>query len=123
MYVGGSMMSSSADNAMRRMLADLHYGDSPHDAASNQANMRRPRASVRSSPCLSAALRAAWLHLRGCFRAVQVQGRLLDLEHPDIVIFSGDQVSGYAWPGQQRWFAARCAPWSLVRAGHTMHVE
>ena len=41
----------------------------------------------------------------------QVQGRLLDLEQPDLVIFSGDQVSGYALPeGRQKWFEARCAP-------------
>lgn len=37
----------------------------------------------------------------------QVQEAVLAAEHPDLVVFSGDMVSGYAWDGRPGWYAAR----------------
>ncbi|MCJ1461829.1 purple acid phosphatase [Pseudocyphellaria aurata] len=60
-----------------------------------------------------------------------VQQRLLDLEQPDLVVFSGDLVSGYQWneslgPGwfSERWHQlilpvkASGVPWALTLGNH-----
>jgi hypothetical protein len=41
---------------------------------------------------------------------VQVQCQILDAEQPQLVVFSGDQVSGYAYKDRSAgWFEARWA--------------
>lgn len=42
-----------------------------------------------------------------------VQRRILAKEQPDLVILTGDQVSGYAWDGRKGWFAKQ---WTNVVA-------
>ena len=39
--------------------------------------------------------------------ALQVQEAVLAAESPDLAVFSGDMVSGYAWDGKPGWYAAR----------------
>ena len=38
-----------------------------------------------------------------------VQRRILEKEQPDLVVLSGDQVSGYAWDYRDGWFARQWA--------------
>jgi len=41
------------------------------------------------------------------FNSAKVQETILKLENPDVVIMTGDSVSGYAWNKSQGWFADR----------------
>lgn len=38
-----------------------------------------------------------------------MQRRILAAEQPDLVVLSGDQVSGYAWDGREGWFSKQWA--------------
>ncbi len=40
-------------------------------------------------------------------RPVQAQAAILQAEQPDLVVLSGDMVSGFAWDGSPRWYERR----------------
>lgn len=33
-----------------------------------------------------------------------LQAKILDWENPDLVVITGDMVSGYSWNGQENWY-------------------
>jgi len=47
-----------------------------------------------------------------------VQDAVLDMEKPDLVVMTGDSVSGYAWNGTSGWFAER---WAQLTASMISH--
>jgi hypothetical protein len=64
----------------------------------------------------------------------QSQSNLLSWENPDLVVITGDVVSGYAWPGSQGWFLASYlkfiapfeqshTPWALILGNHDVEAD
>ena len=63
-----------------------------------------------------------------------LQSQLLDLENPDLVIITGDMVSGYAWDGSESWYSplhyrytqpmrTRSIPWALTLGNHDSEAD
>lgn len=66
--------------------------------------------------------------------AFSLQSQLLDLENPDLVVITGDMVSGYAWDGREQWYAQQHAryiqpmqkrgiPWALTLGNHDIEAD
>ena len=65
---------------------------------------------------------------------VELQEKLLKWETPDLVVITGDIVSGYAWPWTSNWyqnsydkfikpFTASNTPWALVLGNHDIEAD
>lgn len=63
-----------------------------------------------------------------------LQSQLLDSEKPDLVVLTGDMVSGYAWDGSKSWYAQlharyiqpmrkRAVPWALTLGNHDIEAD
>lgn len=63
-----------------------------------------------------------------------IQENLLKWEKPDLVVITGDMVSGYAWPGTKGWYLSYYSqyiapmekyntPWALVLGNHDIEAD
>lgn len=45
-------------------------------------------------------------------QTVKLMEKMLDIEQPDLVVLTGDMVSGYAWDGTRGWYFKHWAKWT-----------